>query len=311
MSERWKQYDSDGACNVLKRITRRRDDSIALLKAAKDSDEFVQHIRSLIDGAGGRLHDGRECPQFERMDENCFKDLSWKIHGRTLWEAMGDMPPIDACRPGLWLYVTLHAIETGAIKSHYLAARNNGSQNTGLYTLDLALQSPDEEVNSGRGKAPRWQYCSRLVLRRMFGAISDRGAKAVFTDVPFAKIWWQRRIAEDIAAGANIPADDMTAFFSEKDLKGVYEELTMRMASKLTVIADQPVRDGLMHFFFHAAKDDSKSPKDFAATSTGFKKLVNRLGVMLAWRAMGALGVLENSEITYGCADEIGRGEFS
>ena len=311
MAESWKQYDSEASCDVLKRITRHKEDGLELLKAAKDSGNFHRHIRSLINGEGGRPHDGRECPKFERMDENCFKNLSWKVHGQTLWEAMSDMPPIDACRPGLWLYVTLHAIETGAIESHYLAAAVNGSQDTGLSAIDLALNNPDEMIGGGKQKAPRWKFYSRLILRRMFGAISERGTKGIFVDVPFAKIWWQRRIAEDIAAGANIPADDMTTFFSEKDLKGVYEELTRCMASNLTVIADQPVRDGLMHFFFHAAKDDSKSPKDFAATSKGFKKLVSRLGVMLAWRAMGALDALENSGITYGCAAEIGRGEFS
>ena len=296
---------------MLKRITRHRDDSIALLKAAKDSDEFLRHIRSLIDGEGGQLHDGRECPEFERMDENCFKNLSWKVHGRTLWEAMSDMPPIDACRPGLWLYVTLRAIETKAIESHYLAAAVNGSQDTGLSAIDLALNNPDEEV--GNPKAPRWKFYSRLVLRRMFGAISERGAKGVFTEVPFAKIWWQRRIAEDIAKGvdtegASIPADSMVALFFES--KGVYEELTRCMASDLTVIADQPVRDGLMHFFFNAAKHN-KSPDNFSTTNANFKVLIKRLGVMLAWRAMGALGALENSGITYGCAAEIGRGEFS
>ena len=308
MSERWKQYDSDGACNVLKRITRNRDDSIALLKAAKDSDEFLRHIRSLIDGEGRRPHDGRECPTFERMDENCFKNLSWKVHGQTLWEAMSDMPPIDACRPGLWLYVTLRAIETGAIESHYLAAAVNGSQDTGLSAIEIALNNPDEEV--GNPKAPRWQFYSRLILRRMFGAISERGTKAIFVDVPFAKIWWQRRIAEDIAAGANIPADDMTTFFSEKDFKSVYEELTRCMASTLTAIGDKPVRDGLMHFFFNAAKRN-QSPDNFPATASNFKTLVRRLGVMLAWRAMGALDALDNSDIIRAFADEIGRGEFS
>ena len=309
MSERWKQYDSEEACNVLKRITSDRDDCLALLKAAKDSDTFLAHIRSLIADAGGRLHNGRECPPFERMDENCFKNLSWKVHGETLWKTMGDMPPIDACRPGLWLYVTLHAIETRAIESHYLAAGINGSQDTGLSRIDLALQKADEDTD----KTPLYLECARLILRRMFGAISERGAKAVFMDVPFAKIWWQQRIAEDIAKGvsdedASISANNMAAFFFES--KGIYEELTRCMSSKLTVIADPPVRDGLMHFCFHAAKH-SKAPKNFPITNDNFKTLIRRLGVMLAWRAMGALGVLENSGITYGCADEIGRGEFS
>lgn len=32
---------------------------------------------------------------------------------------------------------------------------------------------------------------------------------------------------------------------------------------------------------------------------------------MLAWRAMGAFDVLENSKISYECAEEIARGKFS
>lgn len=305
----WTQYDSDASINALKWIANETEGTgaarVALLESAKDSQTFLAHVKSLIKDGGGRLHSGKDAPHFsEKMDEPCYKNLSWKIQGPELWDSMKDMPPIDACRPGLWLYVTLDAIDKSVIESHYLAAGTNGVGDTGLARIGDALQP-------GKDKAAL--DLTRLVLRRMFGAISQRGNKAVFTDIPFAKIWWQRYIAEKIAqGGVDISADDMTNFLASVNAKrkGVYEELTMRMSSRLTVIADSPIRDGLMHFFYGAAKKEN-CPPGFSCTVGDFKKLVRRLGIMLAWRAMGAMEAMENSAITGECAAEIGRGEFA
>ena len=298
----WKQYDSDQSISELKGITK-KDSSLeercrGLLTAAKDSQHFVAYIQKLVEQGDGKLHGDNtaELEKLKKLCENQFKNLSWKGVHVGLWEAMHNMQPIEACRPGLWLYLTLNAIENGIIESHFLAYN---SSHTGLAQIDRALKS-----NNAGEKTPLYLECSRAVLRRMFGAISERGAKGVFVDIPFAKMWWQRHIAEEISKGeANIPADEMAEFFSDK--AGIYEELTMRMSSTLTVIGDKQVRDGLMHFCFHAYKNEDKRPQSFDPTSDNFKKLVKRLGVMLAWRAMGAMSVLENSKEIYSCADDI------
>ena len=301
----WKQYDSDQSISVLKGITK-KDSSLEercrdLLTAAKDSQRFVAHIQNLVNQGGGKLHDGdtAELEKLKELNENEFKNLSWEGAHAGLWDAMHNVQPIEACRPGLWLYLTLNAIENGIIKPHFLAYNPKKSSDSGLAQIETALKS-----NDAGEKTPLYLKCSRAVLRHMFGAISDRGAKAVFTDIPFAKMWWQRHIAEEISRGeANIPADKMAEFFS--DNAGIYGELTMRMSSSLTVIGDKQVRDGLMHFCFHAYKDEAKRPQSFDPTSDNFKKLVKRLGVMLAWRAMGAMSVSENSKEIYSCADDI------
>lgn len=264
----WTQYDSEKSVSVLKRIvnqpSKENEEScvascVALLEAAKDSATFVKHIETLIEENDGQLHLGHDCPEFEKMCETEFKGLSRKVSAaHALWNAMSEMSPIDACRPGLWLYVTLNAIKTRAIESHYLAAGSNGD--TGLACIDKALKNRYEMVKSGSGYSHRYLYCSRWILRRTFGAISQRGLKAIPTDAWFARFWWQRYLAKEIeGGGAEIPADDMMDLFHEE--KGVYEELTMRMVSSLTVIGDKSVRDGLMHFFFYAHKSDTNDIK--------------------------------------------------
>ena len=300
----WMQYDSEESIAVLKRIAMESEVNSrrALLIAAQNSDTFLSHIKSLIRDAGGRLQKGQECPSFsEKMDEGTYKNLSWKIQGEQLWNTMKDMPPIDACRPGLWLYITLNAIETGAIQSHFLAAHANGQGQTGLERIEYALKTGNDLATG------------RMVLRRMFAVISQRTSNAIFVDIPFAKVWWQRYLAEEIAKGSvGISADDMTNFFSSQGRNNIYEELTLCMVSKLTVIADRPIRDGLMHFYYNAATIGGASiPKGFKPGGDAFKLLIKRLGVMLAWRAMGAMDVLENSRIIGECAAEIGRGEFT
>lgn len=311
MSEPWQQYDYE-TISALKKITATDDKEVclALIESAKDSSEFLSHIRELIAAAGGKLHDGKECPKFEKMTEGEFKNLPWQPNGKNLWEAMNDMPPVDACRPGLWLHITLSAIESGAIESHYLAFGKNGGDNTGLAHLDKAHNSPDELVKD----APRYLEACRRILRHAFGAISERGTKGIFVEVPFAKTWWQRYIAEEIARGeANIAADKMTNFLSQENRKYIYAELTRCMSSSLTAIGDQPVRDGLMHCWFHAIEEEAaiiktktikekQPPSDF--TDDSFKKMTKQLGIMLAWRAMGTLSVLENSEISYQCVKD-------
>lgn len=315
MINRWTQYDSE-AVGVLKRITVKdsgcKERCIALLEAAGDSAKFLEYIRSLI-AEHEILHkqDGHKLPDLEKISEGEFKNLPWTPHGKNLWEAMGKLKPIDASLPGLWLYLTLYAIERGFIESHFLASGLNGTNDTGKQRIDLALNSPDEEVSSGSGKAPRYLDTSRLILRRMFGAISERGIKGIFVEVPFAKIWWQRHIAREISTGTDINADNIVNFLVNN--KYVYENLTMYMSGKLTVIADRIVRNGLMDFFFNAAQSEEKNkrPEGFSVNKENFTALIKRLGVMLAWRAMGALEVGENQKIAYDCAAEIGRRNLS
>ena len=302
---KWVQYDSEESIGVLKQIANESEDAsrVAFLEAAKDSEKFVSYIKSLIRDNGGRLlHMEGNRPQFpEKMDEGTYKNISWKIQGRELWDSMKDMSPIDACRPGLWLYVALQAIEEGIIQSHFLAAGTNGANQTGISAIENALRTGNTLV------------LSRLILRRMFGAISQRGTKAVFTDVPFAKVWWQRHISEEVAqGGVGISANEMTAFFMAPNRGFIYEELTRCMSSLLTFIADKPVRNGLMHFYFNAAKDEGAgAPTGFKIGRDDFRMLTKRVGIMSAWRAMGVIKALENSRIIGECAAEIGRGEFA
>jgi len=308
MPDFWTQYD-DYSIVVLNRLTqsgKMRGECLQLLEAARDSGRFLPHIRGLIQEGGGKIIKGKKLPEFAQIDENEFKNLPWTIQGESLWENMKKLPPVDACRPGLWLYATLSAIESNAMQSHYLAAGMNGNNDTGLARLDETLKYPD---NPAKRDAPLYLETTRLILRRAYGAISARGQKGVFTDVPYAKIWWQRYLAEDMEKTTGITADEMINFFSGKGTKSVYEELTRFMSSRLTVIGDKPVRDGLMGFFYHANKNSGSAPGGFDANGTYFKKLARRLGIMLGWRAMGIMTFEENKRIMAECAADIGIAE--
>lgn len=314
MVNRWTQYSSESVA-VLKRITAdkpgRKDRCMALLTAAKDSGSFLTHVRALLADTEILHQHGSKLPDLPKMSEGEFKNLPWNPYGKKLWNAMEQLHPIDASVPGLWLYLTLHAIEAGVIESHFLASGLNGAGDTGQIRIDKALQNPDELVQAGSVQSPRYLYTSRLILRRLCGAISERGTKGIFVEVPFAKIWWQRHIAQQISEKTTIDADTMAVFLV--DNASVYADLTMYMSGKLTVIADGVVRAGLMDFFFNAAKDGAgkeEKPDGFSTNNKDFRALIRRLGVILSWRAMGILEVSDNRQIAHECAAEIGCQEF-
>jgi len=286
-----RQYDSDVTLGALKRITKSgtseeiKNNCRDLLHAVKEKNTFLEHIRNIVRDVQGRIIGDIECSSIDKMSENEFSNMNWTVNGQDIWENLKGITPIEGCRGGLWLYLTICAIESGAIEPSFLASTRNAS---GIEEIDAALE------DGGGGRNPLYLKVSRRILRTSFGSISERGAKAVFTDVPFARIWWQRHLAEDISKTIDLDADAIMAYFT--DHPTIWELLTMKMASKLTVVADRPVRDSLVSYLVKQ-KLGAEKDVDF---------LTRRLGNMLAWRALGALDLKENGIIVEDLAESLG-----
>lgn len=155
MSDSWTQYNYQSIL-ALNRHTRRgrKEDCLKLLESARDSSAFSSYVHTLIKKNGGDLLKGKKLPQFSKIDEGEFKNLSWKTQGQPLWESMKELSPVDACQSGLWLYATLSAIDSDAIQSHYLASGMNGSNDTGLARIDESLKNPDKPAQKKCANIP-------------------------------------------------------------------------------------------------------------------------------------------------------------
>lgn len=119
----------------------------------------------------------------------------------------------------------------------------------------------------------------------MFGAIQERGKKGIYQDIPFAIAWWKIYLAKEITKGTKIDEKTLYEYFNANPTN--YNELIMRMSSKLTVIADKNIRDGL---FQHIITTELTNTKDF-------KEIIKIIGIESSWRAMGSLGIEDNKKI--------------
>ena len=96
--------------------------------------------------------------------------------------------------------------------------------------------------------------------------------------MPFAVAWWMYHLSK------SLNNDRFYAFFNSN--KSIYDELIMRMGSKLTVISDKNIRDALLEYTL-----------ENRLKSNEFKKIVAKIGIETSWRLMGILSKEENKNI--------------
>ena len=285
------------AIDSLKRITNpgslQKEVCINFLSALHGGKEtFINHIENIIKDGNGELCEEQSIfiqPSI-KFSENEFLRLP-KEPQKSLWKELKKISPLEACRPGLWLYLNLEAIKNANIKAYYLVGEGNGSSSRKktLQTLKEVIDKPRMK----RGENPAYLYYTRLALRRLFGSISERGIKALFNDAPFSKIYWRNHLAEEIAKGiaknskgAKKSFEDIVSFFHKND--SIYQEFVMRMSSKLTVIGDPPIRDPLIQVALEKQSDMDKKK---------FEALVRYIGIASSSRALGALPTEHNYEL--------------
>ena len=121
------------------------------------------------------------------------------------------------------------------------------------------------------------------------GAACLREALSLYNDCPPARAWWQRRIAEQAANNIERESKEILALFQSGP---VWETLSEKMASRLTVIGDVKLRDGVIAFLLSSEERFKK------------ENLLRGIGVMSAWRGLGIFspqeikGIIDNEIVS-------------
>jgi len=262
----------------LKKITKNRVESILLLESALNKDSFIEYILTYFDEE--QLINEINFSNFnEKLSENEFQQLHYLYHYPILWEVLKNngFSTVDASNPIKWLSITLQSIQNDIIQPYYLAYVENSKngKNNIIEALRLSEQGKDKQL---------FNIC-RAILRHMFGAIQERGKKGIYQDIPFAIAWWKIYLAKEISNKTEIDEKTLYEYFNSNPTN--YNELIMRMSSKLTIISDKNIRDG---FFQYIIEKDVTNTKNF-------KEIIKMIGIESSWRAMGSLDIEDNKKI--------------
>ena len=262
----------------LKKITKNRVESILLLESALNKEDFINYILTYFDKE--QLVSEIDFSDFnEQLSENEFQQLHYLYHYPLLWEVLNNnnFSTVDASNPIKWISITLQAIQNEIIQPYYLAYVENSKngKNNIIEALRLSEQGNDEQL---------FNIC-RAILRHMFGAIQERGKKGIYQDIPFAIAWWKIYLGKEISKKTQIDEKILYEYFNSNPTN--YNELIMRMSSKLTIIADKNIRDGLFKYIIDKEVTNTKE----------FKEIIKIIGIESAWRAMGSLDIEDNKKI--------------
>lgn len=169
-------------------------------------------------------------------------------------------------------------IEAGIINSSFLAGKPNHSskkKSKGAYRIDHALQTEE------------YSDLSRYILRSFMGhaKIRNTGVRDFFQFCPVSRAWWRAKLSEK-ASNLN----DLDSSSIHKQLtnnKGVWDHISEKGASKLTVISDIKIFSGLTHYLVLEKITDEKE----------CKKITAFIGALTTWRTLGAFSATEISNV--------------
>ena len=191
-----------------------------------------------------------------------------------LWFATWwDLPLSDAVRPSFWGYVTRQMIAAGKLRPYDLALSHNRKAQDefeGKAEINEALNA------SGDERPKKMDACVRNFFRRLSSLPEERGARSVYLNCPFSRVWWQCHVARSVA-----PDEWEESVLPLLTVPTVWEQLADKMASRLTVLGDENIRNGIIQFLM---SDDSRG--DFRKR-VPLNSLLVRVGVMTSWCALG------------------------
>ena len=189
----------------------------------------------------------------------------------TMWQAWQNMKPGVACSFAVWGYIVSRMIVANKIEAHYLiVSKSNGTKTDGRKEIDDALRVQDKDT---RNKAI--DKCVRSFLLRLSGLYVERSARSVYQNCPPAKVWWQHYLTKQIAAST---AQENNRVIGLLRKPAVWEVLTEKMASRLTIIGDKNIRDGLVWYLLD---------NPIFCRKESMNALIKAIGIMSAWRALG------------------------
>ena len=199
-----------------------------------------------------------------------------------MWKAWKDIHPGTACNPAVWGYIVSRLIADGRIEPSYLMMGSNGGQTNGRKEIDTALAA------TGDDRKGKIDFCVRSFLRRLSSLPEARGARSVYQDCPPSRAWWQHYIASEVAKSIDGSDADIRALF---EVRVIWELLSDKMATRLTVIGDRNIREGIVGFLL-----DQPSKSRFFEEKH-LHRLLTEIGVMCSWRALGFFPPAQVKEI--------------
>ena len=182
------------------------------------------------------------------------------------------LPLSDTSSSSFWAYVTRQAIVNGIVHPHSLAlSSTEGSSlkdSTGKHKIKATLNLPDNE------RPKKMDERIRNFIRNLCGIVEERGTRSIYQDCPFARAWWQGYIAQSVSPN-NWEKEILPVLWE----KGLWGEISSKMASRLTVIGDVNIRSGII---LHLREQEESR-----WTGDNVEKLLSQVGVMCAWRSLG------------------------
>ena len=266
-----KRYDSIALRNFRRKAIVKKGDDFQheILARILDSENFPSWLDEQINKPteGNDIVFPSECKRLGAKEYIEFPETTMHIY-YSVWE---DIPLSDAATPGFWAYVTRQAIAEHKLASHDLVLSSKGSQpddSTGKNRIKEVLESvPGDKQSEDMDKL------IRNFIRNLCGIYEVRGARSVYQDCPFARAWWQCYIAHK--ASPNDWPDQILPMLREKP---VWEIVSDRMVSRLTVIGDVNIRNGII---WHLLEQKERKKDDI-------RDLLTRIGVMSGWCALGS-----------------------
>lgn len=205
---------------------------------------------------------------------------------RRLADLWPNLEKRDASLSGVWARVNIRMVQENLIEPSFFAGGHAGAAE-----IDKVLNKKDEAPAGKEGdkkKRDPVDGCARLIVRSFAGCREIRGIRSLYQDCAPARAWWTCRLADEAAKALNMEPDIVLEVLQRK---AVWDNLSERIVSSLTVLGDKNIRDGIILFL---QQEYLKGEE--------LKGLFRKIGQMCAWRA---LGFFERNRVAEIIRDEI------
>ena len=276
---KFRQLSEEGLTNYIRKISGDDDDAKELRKelieATKRSSAFVAHVKKHIGFDDDKKMDVRlgKGLKFNEQQYRSATDSEESVIAQSIGECSAHL----ATNAEYWGGLTIAMIDAGLIQSHYLASKPNdthNAKNKGKHRIDSALRKK------------QYDELPRYILRSFCGhpRLRNTAHRDYLQFCPVSRAWWRRRLA--VASSSRNGIESSTI---HKTLinRGIWNHLSERGVSKLTVISDANIFSGLVHFFVQSKVVSEKE----------CRKITGYVGAQSTWRELGAFSAIEVSDL--------------
>ena len=185
---------------------------------------------------------------------------------KIIWDKFKDIPhEVKSCF-GFWGHIILDMARGGYIKPEYWASSLNGIIQTGVYVIDVALKSEDEQKIDG---------CVRRILRSMCNP-APRGKRILFNDFSLGKSYWRWHWADKMSQHMTLDFKTISEIFDEK----YYAVFAAKMHTGKSYLSYRNVLGGLLLYLKQASSSDKK------ITGEKLETIIDTISCISAWKAI-------------------------